>query len=427
MYIKEIYDNWKLHKDATNLEIRFKFFISLIKILNVKELLYNELENENIISDLSIVTKWKTLNIEKLINEFKMINEFDFVEDVENESSNIQIKTMYIIKQLFFELKKANYKSSEVDVKYEPIIFKLAKEIFNSKQLERWCSTFFTKNSNGNYNNLSKSLIEYDWRIYFRNNYELRTMVWYFENMLLNLKETSDWFTNLSKSNQIDRLININIMNHLIVYALTDFYIKYYREYYKASKDDIYEIILYSIDKSIEERTFASSCYQAISELLNYLILSKRITENDSMIQNFIRVIESSCSQNNQNKFKNIIFDLKNSKSFELEREDNTIKIDKTKDINQEECSEKKPDKYECEITIDNHKTNKLNFNDIILQDDIPMNIFDLEDENDENSAQQFVPTKRISQNRFTSDFSFINDEEDENGVENIVKGQDDE
>ncbi|MGL4951677.1 MAG: hypothetical protein ACRC4L_01680, partial [Mycoplasma sp.] len=142
--------------------------------------------------------------------------------------------------------------------------------------------------------------------------------------------------------------------------------------------------------------------YKSIAKFLNQLILSKKITENDSMIINFTKIIEASCSETNQNKFKQILFsyDISNIKNFVNSKKDEEEKfVQKTLDLwTEEDFNEEKENQTK--------KTSTLEKND--------------NPASNENHTSSWKPNPTIrfkneeEHNLFTQDFSFLIDENEE-------------
>ncbi|MGL4951959.1 MAG: hypothetical protein ACRC4L_03145, partial [Mycoplasma sp.] len=105
MYIKEIYENWDLHANDTELEIKFNLFKKLIKILNTKSL--RSTDNQKII-DSNIIRNWQNLNIQKLLEQYNLISNNNFFNVPHHNNDNQIIKSLFILLNILFDLKVLN-------------------------------------------------------------------------------------------------------------------------------------------------------------------------------------------------------------------------------------------------------------------------------------------------------------------------------
>ncbi|MGL4951046.1 MAG: hypothetical protein ACRC4M_04425 [Mycoplasma sp.] len=420
MYIKEIYDNWDLHIDATELEIKFRFFKKLVDILNTRSLLLDINNPNKKIEDIKVISNWQSLNIQKAIEQFFLISDYRFPNTNRCHDKDLIVRSLFICQDLFIHLKVINYKASDIDAIYEPLLFYLAQEKLSIAILEEWASILSKRIKTAeNFITIPYSF-ETDWVITFEDQYQLRNVMWLCENMLISLRETADWFNQMAKKPGSTNNMHtcINIMNHLIVFVLSEFYIKYYYELHKINQKENYYFVLSRINEAIQQKTFASSCYNSIAVLLNALILTKKITENDSMVQNFMSIIETSCSAENKVHFKKTLFNLDKSKiiGFEIKKKlsENSENLESVANTGREQV-----DLSQHSLAFEQY--------DISADDKLPDVLDEEEYEKtkilpEESKSEQIsdftIPltscgnTKAINnttENQFTSDFSFLN------------------
>ena len=313
MYNKEIYQDWELHPDATQLEIKYKFFVKFIDVLNVKSLIHKgDSAIQNQFSNKDVIRKWQNFKLSKILNQFNEISDYRFPENEWFQSENIFHKSVFMLGDILNSLKVTNYKANELEIYYEPVMFKLAQKNLNINELEEWVSMLSTRVKSYNTN----SKIKFDLAITIDKN-NVNNIMWFIENLCLCFKDISSWYQNQFAIKDVppnEKNIIINVMNHMIVYALSDFYIKLHSVYEKRSFHETYEVVLSKISNLLNDGRFAINAYKEISIFLSKILADGYISHNDSIIKNFMSIINVSCSDTNKEKFEDAIFKLLNNK-----------------------------------------------------------------------------------------------------------------
>lgn len=316
MYIKIIYDNWQLHPDATQLEINYRFLTLFVDIADTKRLTTTSASTE-VLQDAQLINDWKQWKFEQVYKDFRQISTTEWPDSTLFNHENYLIRCLFILAFILNALKTTNYKASELEVYYEPRLFAVACEHLSLEILEEWVSVLYLRLSNLND---SQPAVPFncvcDWKINYVPKH-FKNTVWFLDNLGLTFKTIFTWF-----ETQIPHLKNdqtktgvINIMNHFIVYALTDFYLKYYIEMNNASfQKNYYNHILLKIRDAINDHSFAFLSYQAIASFLGLLLSNELLTEHDDLIANFIKLSNISSSLKNREKFHELMFDTKYEK-----------------------------------------------------------------------------------------------------------------
>lgn len=324
MYNKEIYQEWEMHQDATQLEIKYKFLVKVIDILSIKSLIENHNNRVKEITDNKIIKKWQNYALEKTIENFYVIIN-DAVEFQESVSDDYTIfeKAIFLIGIIINELKKTNYKANEIEIYYEPRMFMVAEKNLKMEMLERWIISISSRVYDANINFASQDPMDLSIRM---NEQNISNIMWFVENLCLSFKDISTWYNNLfsiSDINSINKSVAMNIMNHMIVYSLCDFYVKL--KFYNAkhqSFSDVYNNVLANVKKMLKEGKFAINAYKSISNFIAKILADHYIKSDDPIVENFLKIINISCSYNNKKYFEEEIFKLieeENNKSYNNE------------------------------------------------------------------------------------------------------------
>lgn len=343
MYIKNIYDEWKLHNDATQLEINYNFLVKFIDILDVEVLCTTKNEENIYVDSKETVRKWKMFQMTKLLSQFTEISNCVFDEVKWFNDSRIFVKSIFIVGFILNSLKNTNYKASELNSLYEPKLFLYAEEYLDLEVLEEWIS-MLSKRIFSHTKIDATNVRVFDWTLTTDRKYFINT-TWYLENLLMNFNDITTWFNKLNENKKLfanKKPCIINIVNHMIVYSLTDFYAKYYTEVTGDKYLKIYQQILNQIAIDINNYTFAINSFKQISSFLNLLLNKKIIMSNDVMIRYFTNFIGICCSEKNVVILKEILLKIDNNLQDEIF---NDSKTDSHEDIKEE---------------IPNHKTNPI-------------------------------------------------------------------
>lgn len=313
MYINNIYENWDLHQHATQSEKNYKYFLKVVDIMDVKCLIQYD-ENSNVISENTnskIIEKWQINELKKVLLEYDNISNISFPELELFDSEDIYIKSLFRLAFLLNLLKKTNYKASQLETYYEPRIFELSINYLDLSQLQLFMVVLCDRITGVNYE-VGGVDIEITWEIVEDGN--IKNHIWMLDNLSLSFKEISGWYNEIilqvqEEDNSIEKVdIITSILNHKIIYALSDFYIKYlYEINSEVSYVDFYNCVLFAINNDLENKRFALLSFKYISIYFNFLINNDYIEKNDDTIKNFISILKISCSESNKNKLIKII------------------------------------------------------------------------------------------------------------------------
>ncbi len=314
MFDKLIYNNWELHKDATQLEISYRFFIQLIEVLDVKLLLqYDDAGNENKIDDEDLIHKWQEKRINELFNDFKKISSISFSNNKWYNNDNIFIRTLFWLSQILRSFKRINYKAQQLDTYYEPLLFKLAIKFLSIENFEHWMIDMTSGILNSKKISDSDISFNINWKIVLNDN--VKNTVWFLENLSLAFNDISSWYKQVNTNNDI---VN-NILNHWIIYVLTDFYLKYIYDQNDKKQiafQNLYDVVLFLISKMVKEQTFAVVGFKSIAFFINQLLRFNLIDNNDRIIQNFSNILEIAASSKNKMFLEQIMFEGKEANEF---------------------------------------------------------------------------------------------------------------
>lgn len=377
MYIKNIYDEWKLHHDATQLEINYNFLVKFIDILDVDVLLKTANELVINVQDKDVIREWKIFQINKLLEQFKEISNYDFKDIKWLNHSKIFIKSIFIAGYILNSLKNTNYKASELNSLYEPKLFTYAEKYLDLEILEEWISMLSKRifeQNNANFN----SIRTFDWSL-STDSKSLRNVTWYIENLLINFNDIAKWFKKVNADGKVlknQKSCLINIMNHMIVYCLTDFYAKYYTEITNDKYLKIYQDILNEIAIDVNNHTFAIISFKQISSFLNFLLNKKSIENNDVMIVHYLDFISICCSEKNISILKEILFQVNVDVEIDDVTYDNKIDVDNEIDEGLPN-QETNPIELDCFENYRTYKTTLLESDTTHDNNEVPINATD--------------------------------------------------
>ncbi len=318
MFNKGIYQEWELHQDATQLEIKYKFFVKFVDILNVRSLIKNESNNfQQQITDSSVIKNWQTYQLEKVANEFITISSYKFPETKWFTHNDIFVRSIFMLSDILLTLKTTNYKANELEIYYEPVMFKLAQKILKPEILNEWVSilserVFSAKTTITEPMNFEITL----------NEKNINNIMWIVENLCLSFKDITNWYTRLFTVKDVpqgEKAIYVNIMNHMIVYSLSDFYIKLNSfGDNKKTFSDLYEWVLANIAELIKSGKFAIKSFKSIAIFLSKVLLDEYISKNDDIILNFLSIVKVSSSKPNYDKISEMVLGPINAKEAEI-------------------------------------------------------------------------------------------------------------
>ncbi len=314
MFDKLIYNNWELHKDATQLEISYRFFVQLIEVLDVKLLLqYDNVGNEIKIDDKNLIHKWQEKRINKLFSDFNTISSISFIEDKWHNNDDIFISTFFRLSQILRSFKKINYKAQQLDTYYEPLLFKLATKFLSVENFEYWMINMTSGILNHKKQANTHIPFNVNWKIVL--NDKAKNTVWFLENLTLAFNDITSWHNQTSANSDI---LN-NILNHWIIYVLTDFYLKYIYDQNDKNKiafQELYDVVLSLINKMVQDHTFAVIGFKSIAFFINQLLRFNIINKDDQIIKNFSGILEITTSNKNKMYLEEIMFEGKEAKEF---------------------------------------------------------------------------------------------------------------
>ncbi len=134
MYDKKIYEDWKIHADATQHEIVFKYLEKTIKVLDTKKLLDADGHE---ISDANNLKRWKVVTANKILEEYNTIasNPFEIVS-----SENPLLEIYCCVAQAIVILRKNNIKINDLEQIYEPKLFRISINLLEVHELKSFYS-----------------------------------------------------------------------------------------------------------------------------------------------------------------------------------------------------------------------------------------------------------------------------------------------
>ncbi len=298
MYNKEIYDNWKLHVDATQYEIVYKFIDKTVKILSTSKLLD---ENQKQITDNDVINRWKKVSIINLIDELNIISNYQLSRETDDVFYDV---LMYIAKSILM-LRKNNIKVNDLENVLEPKIFKYMNSNVSNDHINDFFKILLTDILN-NDNIIIDENVKLSLKI--EDTMNIRSTLWNLENLCITFKDVVKWF---KTNNQLDLEQKKYSLNLMLIYYMSNFYIRYINDLNGniINYNRIYVTTTSFINNSIKEKNpFVLICFKSIAIFLNLLIKKYNFDKNDSIIENYLSIINIYCNDSNVEKLKNIIF-----------------------------------------------------------------------------------------------------------------------
>lgn len=299
MYNREVYDEWKLHVDATQYEISYKFIDKSIKILSTKKLL-NDDKNE--IKDNDTLNRWKKVNLINLVDQYNIIANRQFI--LKNKDDFINELVLFIA-DLILLLRKNNIKINDIENVLEPKLFKNVLLEIENDVLNNFYNILLHDIFMENELNIDSSVklsLKIDDAINVRNT------VWNLENLCITFRDLVRWFNTQEKLSIDQKKYSLNIM---LIYYMSNFYIKYVNDLNGGivNYNRIYSTTISYINNSIKDgKPFVLVCFKSIAIFLNLLLKKYNFNKNDSIIENYLSIINIYCNDTNVEKLKNIIF-----------------------------------------------------------------------------------------------------------------------
>ena len=298
MYNKEIYDDWKLHIDATQYEIIYKFIDKTVKILSTSKLLD---ENQKQITDVDVLTRWKKVSLINLIDQLNKISNYPLTREKEDVFYDVLI---YMAKSILL-LRKNNIKINDLENVLEPKIFKYITSNASIDYINDFFKILLT-------DILSNEEIVIDENVKLSLKIEdtinIRSTLWNLENLCITFKDIVKWF---KTNNDLDIEQKKYALNLMLIYYMSNFYIRYINDLNGniINYNRIYISTTSFINNSIKGNSpFILICLKSIAIFLNLLIKKYNFGKNDSLIENYLSIINIYCSDSNIEKLKNIIF-----------------------------------------------------------------------------------------------------------------------
>lgn len=305
-----IYKLWKLHDDATLFEIDYNFFIKVVDILNV-----NKLKNPNssnpstsAIEDPILLKKWKIKQLSFLNECYEMISKQDFISFTFSETDVIA-KSVERLAYIMNNFKLINFKANELDKYYIPKLFQHARSFLEISQLEKFVNILTARFAKID-NSKVEAEITISWDINKLDN--VKMVFFHFENLCLDFKDASDWYasilnTDISSENKKKM---INIMNHMLIYFLCNFYLKCLHQSYKQlAFPKFYSTVLNQILIDIKSKQFAIKSFESIALFINKLIVKYNLNKESSLIKYFLANVKICSSQSKYENIKKLILE----------------------------------------------------------------------------------------------------------------------
>ncbi len=297
MYDKKIYDEWKIHADATQHEIIFKYLEKTIKVLDTKKLTDAE---GNLITDANDLKRWKVMTANEILDQYNLIAAHPFEVD---HDENPLMDILSCVAQAIVILRKNNIKVNDLEQVYEPKIFRITTSLLSIRELK----VFYTILLQDIFSNVAEwdnnIKITYD----LRETTNIRNTVWNLENMCLAFSEIVKWF-NATNCNPDEKKYLLDLM---LKFNLTNFYLRYTYDLNGGiiKYNRIYDTTTSYIAKTMDEgRPFVSIAFKSIAIFLNELVKKYNFEKNDTIITNYLSIINIYCNESNSEKLKNIIF-----------------------------------------------------------------------------------------------------------------------
>lgn len=302
MYNKEIYDEWKLHSDATQNEISFKFISKTINFLTIKKLINEEKEH---IIDPILLSRWKKAKIFSIIEQYNIISKDQVVIIDELEFLR---EIIFIIGKIILIFRRNNYKINDLEQKIEPKIFNLISKNLTLDEMIQYYTIICEDILKTNNPELLDDKIQLSFKI--EDSINIRNTVWNLENLCLTFFDIVKWYSEqqINPDNVAKYKTSLNMV---LIYHLTNFYIKYINDLNQniISYTRLYQSILSFINKWILDKKFVLVSFKSIALFLNLLIEKYSFEKSDKIISNFLDVLKIYCSEDNYIKLKAIILE----------------------------------------------------------------------------------------------------------------------
>lgn len=302
MYNKEIYDEWKLHSDATQNEISFKFISKTINFLTIKKLINEEKEH---IIDPILLSRWKKAKIFSIIEQYNIISKDQVVIIDELEFLR---EIIFIIGKIILIFRRNNYKINDLEQKIEPKIFNLISKNLTLDEMIQYYTIICEDILKTNNPELLDDKIQLSFKI--EDSINIRNTVWNLENLCLTFFDIVKWYSEqqINPDNVAKYKTSLNMV---LIYHLTNFYIKYINDLNQniISYTRLYQSILSFIKKWILDKKFVLVSFKSIALFLNLLIEKYSFEKSDKIISNFLDVLKIYCSEDNYIKLKAIILE----------------------------------------------------------------------------------------------------------------------
>lgn len=302
MYNKEIYDEWKLHSDATQNEISFKFISKTINFLTIKKLINEEKEH---IIDPILLSRWKKAKIFSIIEQYNIISKDQVVIIDELEFLR---EIIFIIGKIILIFRRNNYKINDLEQKIEPKIFNLISKNLTLDEMIQYYTIICEDILKTNNPELLDDKIQLSFKI--EDSINIRNTVWNLENLCLTFFDIVKWYSEqqINPDNVAKYKTSLNMV---LIYHLTNFYIKYINDLNQniISYTRLYQSILSFINKWILDKKFVLVSFKSIALFLNLLIEKYSFEKSDKIISNFLDVLKIYCSEDNYTKLKAIILE----------------------------------------------------------------------------------------------------------------------
>ncbi len=297
MYDKKIYDEWKIHADATQHEIIFKYLEKTIKVLDTKKLTDAE---GNLITDTNDLKRWKVMTANEILDQYNLIATHPF-EVAHDENPLMDI--LSCVAQAIVILRKNNIKVNDLEQVYEPKIFRITTSLLSIRELK----VFYTILLQDIFSNISEIDENIKFTLKVEETTNIRNTVWNLENMCLAFTEVVKWF-NTTDCNLDEKKYLLNLM---LIFNITNFYLRYIYDLNGGiiKYNRIYDTTTSYIAKTIDEgRPFVLIVFKSIAIFLNELVKKYNFEKNDTIITNYLSIINIYCNESNIEKLKNIIF-----------------------------------------------------------------------------------------------------------------------
>lgn len=299
MYDKEIYDQWKLHEDATQHEISFKFIEKVVKILSTTKLMNTDNKE---VDDIKTLQRWKKISLTEVIFHFNKISNQPL--QIIDDSLFIE-ETCIFIAKLINSLRRSNIKLNDIEYTLEPKLFKSTIIHLENKYFNQYFNILLSDILEDDEINIDQNV---KLSLKIEDTINIRNTVWNLENLCITFKEISKWFKDDKKLNSNEKKYSLNL---LLLYSMRNFYLRYINDLNGGivNYNRIYITTTSFIKSTIREaKPFILICFKSIAIFLNLLIKKYNFNKNDSIIENYLSIINIYCNETNVEKLKNIIF-----------------------------------------------------------------------------------------------------------------------